>query len=130
MLTGYVLNSDASVNNFNTIPSLEFIPGEQFKLVIRLIQNQRSDKLRYLVLDSDGEVNLFLPKKDGTQEELAMTAFDEDRSMWFVDISEALSEELASGNFTFEVDEHGDGDVITKGWVQNGLSLVITGGDC
>lgn len=130
MLIGQILNSDASINSFYQLSALEFIPGEQIKLVLRLAQSQRSDKLRYIVTDPAGEVNIFLPKTDGTDEELAMTAFASDRSIWYVDISETLSEELASGNFTFEVDELGDASQITKGWVQNGLSLVITGGDC
>lgn len=128
MLIGKVLNSDATINSFYDLGSLQFIPGEQTILVIRLIQAQRSDKLRYIPENPAAEVNVFLPKTDGTDLEKSMTAFTLDKSVWYVTLEEAETELLADGNFTFEVDELGDGTNLKKGWIQNGLSRIITGG--
>ena len=123
MLLADVLNSEATVNDFDVIKSLSFIPGYQFRLVIRLKQPHHIARLRY-VAASGSSLVVTLPQKDGTSLSVAMTAFADDRSVWFADVSAAQAEELIGGNFTFDLTE---GPKTTPGWVENGLALVITG---
>jgi hypothetical protein len=125
MITASILNSTASLNDFDVIGSLEFIPGAPFTLVIRLEQDQRLDALRYIP-DISSSLVIYLPKKDGTDLAVNMTVFTDDRSIWSAQISQADSEDLASGNITFDLTDNG---VLRKGWIQNGLQLQITG-DC
>jgi len=125
MLTAVILNSTATLNDFDEIRSLQFIPGAPFRLVIRLEQSQRDDLLRYIP-DATSTLTVNLPKTDGTEFNLPMTVFTDDRSMWFVDITAAQASELASGNITFDLDDNG---TLRKGWIENGLQLLITG-DC
>lgn len=125
MLTADVLSTDATLNNFQVIGSLQFIPGEQTKLFIRLTQPQR-DNLRFIA-PSTTDFTFYLPKKDGTMLELSGTSMVDDRSIWSTVLEEADTEELIGGNITFELDLLGDGTQIEKGWVQNALNLLITG---
>lgn len=126
MLSAKILNPTATLNDFDIIDALVFIPGEQTKLVMRLVQPFRSDELRYIPVDT-ADLTVYLKNKDGTDLELTMTVFDDDRSIWYSTLTSAQTEELASGNFTFDLDILGDGTQIEKGWVENGLSLQITG---
>jgi len=124
MLIATVLNSDASVNVFEEISSLSFIPGSEEVLVIRLKQPQRKDKLRY-VADIGATLTVSLPKKDGSTQVVTCYAFVSDRSMWWCDLPSSLTDNLVGGNFTFTLTE---GTSVTSGYVESGLSLVITGG--
>jgi hypothetical protein len=123
MLKADVLNSDASLNSFKVINTLEYIPGSDFTLVVQLTQPQR-DGLRYMT-EAGATLTLHLPKKDGTSQDLTMTAMAGDSSIWSGDITSEQSADLASGNATFTLDEGGDK---TLGWIENALALIITGG--
>lgn len=127
MLTADVLNQDALLNNFEVIGNLQFISGEEFELFIRIKQPQRGG-LRYVAPDT-ATMTVYLPNKDGTMLEITMDHMPGDFSIWSGPVTSDQSEALASGNFTFELDLLGDESEIVKGWVQNGLSLVVTG-DC
>lgn len=124
MLSAQILNSSASLNDFDIIGSIQFIPGAPFTLVLRLTQPQRDDELRY-VADSGASLTLTLTQKDGTTLDLTASEFTDDRSIWSVSVTALQSDELASGNLIFTLNE---GGAITKGWVENGLQLVSTGG--
>jgi hypothetical protein len=130
MLTATVLNSSATLNSFYEIGSLEFIPGSQIRLVVKLLQSQTPNLLRFIPEDPAATLHLDMPLTDGTFDQVTMTAFSGDRSMWYADLSEAFTEDLASGNVTFTLDALGDGSVMMKGLIKNALSLTITGGAC
>lgn len=132
MLSADVISSDAALNSFDKIGTLEFIAGEGFRLVIRLKQVQRADQLRYVVPTPDGTslVTIYLPNKDGTTLDKICDFIVDDRSIWFCEITADESEELFSGNFTFDVDAAGDGVSVQKGFVNNGISLIVTGSCC
>lgn len=122
MLSGLVLNSDATVNNFKEIGSKQFIPGEQFTLVVRLFNNELD--LRYIPPVTTLR-SITFNNRDGstlTKSNADITVFTDDRSIMSVVISEAESLELSSGNFSFELDILGDGSEIRKGIVLSGLS--------
>lgn len=123
MLIADVLNSEATLNNFDVVKTVDFIAGYTFRLVIRLKQPQHPTKLRY-VAASGATLTASLPKKNGNSLQLSMTPLPDDRSIWSVTVSDTDSEDLMSGNFTFVLTE---GSAVTSGWVENGLALVITG---
>jgi hypothetical protein len=123
MLSAQILDSHATVNSFEVIESLNFIPGEETTLVLRLYQPQRRDKLRW-VAGATATLTLHIPQADGTELELAATPMVGDFSIWSVLLTEAQTAEFIGGNFTFELVE---GTVTTLGYVQNGLSLINTG---
>jgi len=129
MLKAKIISSDASLNNFDFISSLEFFPGSQTRLVMRLFNPQRKDQLRYIP-DSSANLEIHIPKKDGTNETVTMTAFVDDRSIWYADLQETVTEDLAGGNIFFELDELGDGSKISLGVVENAMSLFISGVSC
>jgi len=127
MLSAKVLNSSASLNDFDFIGALDFIAGEATTLALRLTQVQREDELRYVAADG-ATMNVVLNNKDGSTLTKAATLIDAgDRSLWKVALTSGETEDLAGGNFTFELTE---GATLTKGWVENGMSLLITGGSC
>jgi len=127
MLIGQVLSSDAVLNHFDVIETLSFIPGEETTLVLRLLQSQRHDHLRY-VADLTATLTVHLANTDGTQLTLAMTPMTGDYSIWSATLTEAQTAELLGGNFTFDLVT---GTKTVKGWVQNGLSMIVTGAcDC
>ncbi len=122
MLKAEILNSDASLNNFEVINTLEYIAGSSFTIFLQLVQPQR-DSLRYMTAGA-ATLTLNLPKKDGTTLDLAMTAMMGDSSIWSCDVTALDSAELASGNASFELIE---GATTTLGYIENALALVITG---
>lgn len=124
MLTAKILNSDATLNNFKEIGSLDFIPGTQAELFIRLFNSQLS--LRYIP-PATAIVKIFIDKSDGTVLEKTMSALSDDRSILSTTLEEAETEEILGGNFTLEVDILGDGSNIDKGIVLNGIRKVIIG---
>lgn len=126
VLTAKILNSDASLNSFFEISSLDFIPGAPIDLVIRLHSPQRD--LRY-VPGASAQVDVIFNKTDGTNLTKAASVVDSgDRSMWKVSLTAAETEEILSGNFTFELDVNGDNTVIWTGLVSNGVRSLS--GDC
>lgn len=129
MLTGKVLNSNASLNDFRYLENLEFMVGSKIKFAFRLYNHQLNE--RHVPPDT-AVTKVYFNQTDGTQLEKTATVIDSgDRSMLYVDISEAESENLMGGNVTFQVDVMGDGSVIEKGWIQLALSKVSTSsGSC
>lgn len=129
MLLASVLNSDAEINAYDIIGSVDFIPGEAFRLVIQLKQKQRKDQLRYIA-PASALLTMNLNKAEGESLAKSATAFTLDRSIWYVDISAAESIDLVGGNITFDLDVLGDATKIVKGFIENGMSLQITGACC
>lgn len=128
MLSAQILNSDATLNNFNVLDTKNFIPGEEFKLVIRVIDIEKND-LRY-VPPATTIATFTFNKNDGTTFTKTANILADDRSIMDMTIEEAESIDLAGGNFSFELDVLGDGTKIVKGQVQNGLSKNLIDGAC
>lgn len=127
MLSGQILNSDAQLNNFIVLGSKEFIPGSQFRLYIRII-NEDLD-LRYIPANTATR-SITFNNLDGTtlvKSNADITVLSDDRSIMYVDIEESESENLAGGNFSFALDILGDGTQIEKGIVRNAIARVIEG---
>lgn len=127
MLSGQILNSDAQLNNFIVIGSKSFIPGSQFRLYIRILNDDLG--LRYIPAATATRTITF-QNLDGTElvkTNADITVLSDDRSIMYLDIEESESENLQGGNFSFEIDVAGDGSNIMKGIVNNALSRIIEG---
>jgi hypothetical protein len=126
VLTAKILNSDASLNSFYEISSLDFLPGGPADLVIRIFNPQ--SEIRY-VPGIDAKLTIILNNTDGTNLEKAATVVDAgDRSMWKVSLTAEETENLLGGNFTFELDTEGDDSIVWTGLVTNGIRSLS--GDC
>jgi len=123
MLGAKILNSSATLNTFEVLGSIDFVAGSEIAFNIRLFQAERADQLRY-VADAGATLEFLLPKKDGTDLTVSMTALSDDRSIWQATIDETDSPDLAGGNISFTLVEGGK---TSKGTIQNAMSLVITG---
>lgn len=126
MITGQVLESDASLNDFTTISTLKFTPGEQITLVFRLIDEDK--ELRFVPTTSL-ITTLTFNKDDGTTFTKTTTFVDVlDRSLLSVTLQEAETLTMLGGNIAMDLDIAGDASEIRKGFIFNGLSKVIV--DC
>jgi ethanolamine utilization microcompartment shell protein EutS len=126
MLSGKLLNSDATLNNFREISSLSFIPGEQVTLKIR-IWNPELD-IRYIPLATVVSTFTFV-NSDGDLITKTGSHDADDRSIVSVTLEEVDTAVLLGGNISFSLDTVGDGSIILKGVIINALSRVITD-DC
>lgn len=128
MISAQVLNRDASLNDFEVLEAAEFIPGEQIRFVFRLIDTSK-DNLRYIP-PSTNITTIKFNKTDGTTLDKTATVLDaDDRSLLYVDLQEAETEDLLGGNIYLELDIQGDASEIRKGAIFNGLQKIIVG-DC
>lgn len=125
MFTAKILNSDATLNNFAEIGSLDFIPGEEKTFVFRLYDDVKN--LRYIP-PATNITTLTFNKTDGTSFTKTTTLVDsDDRSLQKVTLSETETTDLLGGNISFDLDLAGDASQIVKGIIYNGLNKVITG---
>lgn len=132
MLSAKLLNESATINSYETFANIDFVPGESITLIMQIIQKDREDQLRYMVVNPAAIVTIHLPLTDGTTLDIEMDDHfsGNDRSIWSTELTPEQTENLLGGNFTFDIDELGDGTVIKKGFVQNALSLIVTGDCC
>jgi len=120
MFAAHLLNSDAELNTFFEIQSLEFVPGTQIVLALKLYNVQKN--LRYIP-PVTSILKIYMQKTDGTELEKTMAIIDaDDRSMWNVTLTSADTTDLIGGNIRFELDPNGNGSVIEKGLIVNALS--------
>lgn len=129
MLSADILNSDFQLNSFDVIGALSFIAGEETILAMRIKQPQRKDQLRY-VATSTAVLTITLTNKDNTTQDIEMDPLTGDYSIWSTTLTAEITAAIAGGNFTFTLDLLGDGTKLLKGFVQNGLSLIVTGSCC
>lgn len=126
MRSARLINSDASLNTFFEIGTLDFVPGTQTVLALRLFDSQKA--LRY-VPPATSVLKIYLQKTDGTELEKTMLVIDaDDRSMWSVTLTDTDTADLIGGNVRFELDPLGDASVIEIGLIKNGLSSIMV--DC
>lgn len=117
MLTLQVLNSDATLNHFETFGSYSFVSGSDCHIVLRL-QTVES-KLRYIP-DAGATFSMSLNLSDGTTLSKTPTnPFDDDRSIIAFDITAAETATLVSQVLIVTVTE---GDSSTVALLKGGLS--------
>lgn len=124
MLIAKILNSSATVNQFKYLDTVQFIGGSNFRFAFRLFDPQLKE--RYIP-GSAAIVKLTFNKCDGTELEKTSTVLDSgDRSMRYIDFSQAETEELLGGNAKLLADLLGDATQIEEGVIESALSRVTT----
>lgn len=129
MIKAKLLNSDAQLNNFIEIETINYVPGEKIKVVIRLFDSQL-DIRRISPVGSEIEMK-FLKASDNTFLTKTATVLDGlDRSIWYVELSATESADLASSNIQVEEDVLDDDTDVRITVIQQGLSKILFSGDC
>jgi len=118
MMTARVLNSNATLNSFKEIESLEFVPGTQASVVFRLYDT--AEENRYIP-PTAAVVKVTFNKIDGTELEKTASINADDRSICTVDLTEDETSEIYGGNALLTIDLAGDGAEVLKGLIYNML---------
>lgn len=122
MLGAVIINEDAELNWFFEIGSLDFVPGSDVKLRLRL--DDKSKHLRYIPPVA-AELTLKFLKTDGSELEKSASLIDaDDRSLWKVDLTAAETEDLVGGNILISLDVNGDASEIKLGVIENGMRRI------
>lgn len=128
MIKVKLLNSDASLNDYKYLGSVSFIPGENLTVAIQIFDAHRD--IRYIP-PADATLTMSFIDKNGDEILKDAEVIDaDDRSMWKVDLSQAETELLAGQNIIVVLDVEGDGTIIFKALVANGIIRTNLSGDC
>jgi hypothetical protein len=125
MLKAKILNSQATLNNYVILGSLEFVPGEEVKVVAQIINSQLD--IRYIP-DAAATMDMIFVDKDGNEVIKTASVLDaDDRSIWTVTLTPAESLTIVSQNIKIVLDDNGTTMIAS---VRNGLARTIIDGDC
>lgn len=128
MVKAKLLNSDASLNDFRVVGSVEFIPGENLTIALQIFLAEKG--IRYIPPVA-AEMQLTFINSDDTELEKDAAVIDaDDRSMWKVVLSQAETELLQGQNIEGVLDVNGDGTLVYKFLLANVLQRVNLAGDC
>jgi hypothetical protein len=124
MITAKIINSEASVNQFKYLETVEFVVGTNIKFAFRLYDTELKE--RHVPPDT-AIVKMYFNTTDDVELELEADyiAETDDRSMWYVEITAEQSESLLGGNARIELDVAGDGSDIKKGMIIAALSKIV-----
>lgn len=101
-----VINSDATLNNFQEIGSAKFVPNQSLKIAMRLMQTERN--LRY-VPDSAATVSVTFKQSTGPDIVKAASFVDTgDRSLILVELTDLETANLISQSLYVTVTEGSD----------------------
>ncbi len=128
MIKAKLINSDASLNDFIPIGSIEFIPGENVTVAVQLFLAAKN--IRYIP-SADATLTLTFLDSDGEEVVKEAEVIDaDDRSMWKVELSQEETEALSGQNIQGELDADGDDETIYKFLIPNAMIRVNLAGDC
>lgn len=128
MLTAKILNTQASLNNFKLIGSLDFMLGDAFRMAFRILDPQLGDRF---VTPSTAIVTLTFNNADNTTfQKIAVNIDPLDRSMFYVDLASVDTAQLLGGNVSFSVDLLGDQTQLVSGIIYNPLRRIVTDCSC
>lgn len=128
MLKAKLINSEATLNNFFHVGTVEFIPGENVTICLQISLAEKG--IRYIPPVA-AEMTLTLLDKDGVEIVKTASVIDaDDRSMWTISLSQAESEVLQGQNIEGELDVNGDGTLIHKFLLTNVVQRINLSGDC
>lgn len=128
MISAKILNSDAVLNNYIFLTSIEYVPGETVILNTK-IYNPQLD-IRFIP-NNAATMTMTFKNSDGTDLIKSATKISaDDKSMWTTTLSASETENLASSNIQIDLDTLGDTTIIYKTVIRNGLSKILITGDC
>jgi hypothetical protein len=125
MLTGQLLNSQATINQYTEISNVSFVPGSSVTVILQMIQDQLN--IRYFEDNANATIEFTFPGSNGNDVVKAGTFPFNDRSIIKCVLDSTDTENLQGGNFTFKIDVNGDGTQILQGFVNNGLTRQLVG---
>lgn len=130
MLGITLLNSAAELNNYFILDNLEYTPGANLDIVIKLMDIQKN--IRLIPEDIGAAVTATFQQTDGTELNIAMTKVNAlDSSMWKVSLTPAQTEVIIGSNMKVTLDELGDGSQIQIAIARSILTRnVLSGEDC
>lgn len=128
MISAQLLNPDAQLNEWTEQSSIQYVPGENLRVVVQILK--QIEGIRFIP-PITATLTATFTNADETQLIKTMTVLDEgDRSIWYVDLSQEETTNIASGNFLLKLDMLGDGTLIYLTSIQNGLQRFNLSGDC
>lgn len=131
MLSGILINPEATLNNYYPQASIDFLPGTAIQAAFQLTQPSKSyspapwpQGIRF-VCPSTAVVTFTLNNADGTTFTVTGAFIDAgDRSLISMSLTAAQTVNLLSGSIQFSIDLLGDGTKIVGGVIQNALHRV------
>lgn len=117
-----MLNSEATLNNFNYLSAINFVTGTAITLKMQLFDEDL--QLRYIP-PITANVSFLFNYSDGTILTKTGTPEADDRSIQTVTISALESAKLIGGNIKISIDVLGDGTDVRKGVGINSLTRVL-----
>lgn len=128
MIQAKLLNSNASLNDYTYLGSIDFIPGENITVAFQLFDAQRGTRF---VPPSAATITCTMIDVDGNDiTKTAAVVSADDRSMWNFTLAQNESAVLAGMNIEGSLDLNGDGTVIYIFLIQNVLVRTNLSGDC
>lgn len=128
MIQAKLLNSNASLNDFFTLEAVQFIPGENLTLAIQIFDVQKGN--RYIPPAGATMTMTFVDSNSTLFTRAAAVIDANDRSMWKASLSQADTATLAGQNIIVILDVNGDGTIISKSLIENGVIRINLSGDC
>lgn len=119
-----LLNSQATLNDYKVLNAIDYTPGEEIRLVVKLINSQLD--IRFIP-DAAATLNFEFLDTDGNTVTKAGTVFADDRSMWEVTLTETETLTLTGGFIKVVLDDNGTTMIAIA---KNVLSKILIDGDC
>lgn len=128
MLGARLISPDGTLNSFESLSALPFVPGETLTIRLQLTQPLKGS-LRYMPAAGATLEARFIVNDTPEELDLALSeAFDpDDRSIWEVTLTPAQTEILVGSNIELTLTE---GAVISKAKIGNILQRTNLSGDC
>ena len=128
MITAKLINSEASLNSFFQLSSVNYSPNENLTVAFRLY-NEQTD-LRHIP-NVAATINVVHLNTSNAEVTVAASLVDaDDRSLWKVTYTQAQTAIMANSNLRLEIDTLGDTTVIYVAVLKNVLKRQILSGDC
>lgn len=130
MISVHLINSEATLNDFFPLSSVEYTPGDVFTVAFQIFNSQKD--LRY-VQSANAEVTVTFTNTDGDETELdgpAVVVHAGDRSLWKIPVTAAESAVIGASNLKITLDVEGDAVSVFSAILKNALSKNLLSGDC
>lgn len=128
MIAVRLINSGASLNSFFEISSVNYTPGENLTMVLRLFDEQLDNRF---IPDATATLTLTYTDTSDVEQTKAASLLDaDDRSLWTITWSQAETAAFGSTGFTVTMDAFGDTNTIYITTLPNVLTKQIISGDC
>jgi hypothetical protein len=128
MISAKLLNSEASLNDYFFIESINFVPGENVTVNLQIYLNEKS--IRYIPPVAATMTLTFIDSTGADVDKTATVIDADDRSMWTASVSQVESATLSGQNIEVTLDVNGDGTVIYKTIILNAFIRNNLAGDC